>query len=330
MSDSHKTPGPAAKRRRVEQATATLRKPFRSPMINRPRQQPSAGTRANYDDGFGPSSPVGVAAATTAAEENTPVKRPAQPPPPKLSATTPNSNNYRRVLLQQKAGTRPSPKSGGDGGTSSRNNKFPNRRKPLRGLTKNTTDNNVTYGGDGDEDDDDPLTQLRKSQRVTTARMRDMKLQLNMIREARRIEQQQQRSSSPTKQINADLRDLIEKWKLASRQAADDLFELIKGRVDGMGGAKAWRETRKRQRGYSYDDNNDNARRKGEGGGECDERGENEREQDEEQQRQLEGEEVEEQDKGEEMGFTMLMMLKSLNIEPDVLGWDPLEDKWWE
>jgi hypothetical protein len=26
--------------------------------------------------------------------------------------------------------------------------------------------------------------------------------------------------------------------------------------------------------------------------------------------------------------FTMLMMLKSLNIDPHVLGYDPVEDKW--
>lgn len=26
--------------------------------------------------------------------------------------------------------------------------------------------------------------------------------------------------------------------------------------------------------------------------------------------------------------FTMMMMLKSLNIEPEVLGYDPVEDKW--
>jgi hypothetical protein len=36
--------------------------------------------------------------------------------------------------------------------------------------------------------------------------------------------------------------------KRASRLAAEELFGLIKGRVDGMGGAKAWRESRKRQR----------------------------------------------------------------------------------
>jgi hypothetical protein len=35
--------------------------------------------------------------------------------------------------------------------------------------------------------------------------------------------------------------------KAASRVAADELFELIRGRVEGMGGARAWRESRRRQ-----------------------------------------------------------------------------------
>jgi hypothetical protein len=49
--------------------------------------------------------------------------------------------------------------------------------------------------------------------------------------------------------VDAELRELVGKWRTASRLAAEDLFGLIKDRVAGMGGAKAWRESRKRQRG---------------------------------------------------------------------------------
>ncbi|KAL2156920.1 hypothetical protein VTH06DRAFT_2320 [Thermothelomyces fergusii] len=42
-----------------------------------------------------------------------------------------------------------------------------------------------------------------------------------------------------------------------------------------------------------------------------------------------EGEEEEEvKEEDAESEFTMAVMLKSLNIEPDVLGYDPIEDKW--
>ncbi|KAK3905813.1 hypothetical protein C8A05DRAFT_30370 [Staphylotrichum tortipilum] len=58
------------------------------------------------------------------------------------------------------------------------------------------------------------------------------------------------------------------------------------------------------------------------GGG--DEKDESEREKGEEEDHV--GEEKEEEI--EELEFTMLMMLKSLNIDPDVLGYDAVEERW--
>lgn len=47
--------------------------------------------------------------------------------------------------------------------------------------------------------------------------------------------------------VGAELRELTAKWRAASRLAAEELYELIKGRVESMGGAKAWRESRRWQ-----------------------------------------------------------------------------------
>ena len=106
--------------------------------------------------------------------------------------------------------------------------------------------------------------------------------------------------------------------------AAEELFELVKGRVESMGGGEAWRRSRRRN---GYDDHE-----VGEGRGlkrmrdiddEEHEEGEGEVEGDEEG-REGQGKEGE----GDEEGFTMLMMLRSLNIEPELLGWDEGEEKW--
>lgn len=49
-------------------------------------------------------------------------------------------------------------------------------------------------------------------------------------------------SSSSSSSSNHDLESLILKWKLASREAAEEVFNGAKDRVNGMGGVGAWRE----------------------------------------------------------------------------------------
>lgn len=71
-----------------------------------------------------------------------------------------------------------------------------------------------------------------------------------------------------------ELKELVGKWKGASRAAAEELFGLIKGRVEGMGGGRAWRESRRWQReGGGWDDFEEGRKREGDGDGE---EGENE------------------------------------------------------
>ncbi|KAM7191799.1 hypothetical protein V8F20_009162 [Naviculisporaceae sp. PSN 640] len=152
------------------------------------------------------------------------------------------------------------------------------------------------------------------------AHMSEIRKQLDIARQARRIQE---------KGSIQELEALIEKWKGASRQAAEDLFELIKQRVDSMGGGKAWRDSRRRQQqGWSgFGDDEDYKRQmKNKRDGDYDEYGEG-TEGDEEHEDDGEDDEGNNEEE-EDMGFTMAMMLQSLNIEPEVLGWDPGEEKW--
>lgn len=149
----------------------------------------------------------------------------------------------------------------------------------------------------------------------------EIQKELDLIRQARRIEDASRRKR-PGEKIDAELKELITKWKAASRLAAEELFELVKGRVESMGGGEAWRRSR---RGNAYDDHDD-----GEGRGvkrvrdSEDEEHEAKEGEGDEEGREGQGKEGE----GNEEGFTMLMMLRSLNIEPEVLGWDEGEEKW--
>ncbi|GAB1310535.1 Swi5-dependent recombination DNA repair protein 1 [Madurella fahalii] len=332
---SFQTPGgPAAKRRRVEAANATLRKPFRSPLISR-RQQ----SQVQSSPGFSPekiqNSPNGggVASRASAAASAAGVRTPATPahaggprpePSAAVAASSPLANSNR-----------PNPSLGAVDTGGARNVVLARRHRLTVGDSKPSSPDGSPDGdrdGDGVRDGDannDPsllLQRIDASQREMQAHTRAMQKQLELVRQARRIEQQQQQqqqqrdstSSSRAKRGaggTADLTELVGKWKEASRLAAEELFELIKSRVEGMGGARAWRESRKRQLWFGgFAD--------GDGDGEAGE--------------VREGEECDEGDEGrndeeggeEQVGFTMLMMLKSLNIEPDVLGYDPVEDKW--
>jgi hypothetical protein len=104
---------------------------------------------------------------------------------------------------------------------------------------------------------------------------------MELVRQAARIQ-------SGKESTNEELEQLVQKWKGACRIAAEELFELIRGRVDSMGGGAAWRETRTRNAWFEEETAQERMRR--EAGGE----GADERE-------ELEGlEEIDESDDGTE------------------------------
>jgi Swi5-dependent recombination DNA repair protein 1 len=202
-----------------------------------------------------------------------------------------------------------------------------------------------------------------KARSDTAAKMREMEADLEVVRQAARIERRSE-AKRPGEDIDAELRELTERWRLASRQAAEDVYDLIRARVEGMGGAKAWRESMKRQQEFFRGMNDaeeaearEKSKRKREenyeqgcyeedDGCDVDQLRDAERDEDEDGKGSRDhGDSGEESVRSScmhlhpshwlrtffantEQGFTMLMMLKSLNIDPDILGYDPAEDKW--
>jgi hypothetical protein len=87
-----------------------------------------------------------------------------------------------------------------------------------------------------------------------------MEAELEVVEQAVRI-QRESRAKRPGEEIDAELKELVGKWKGASRMAAEELFELIKGRVERMGGTKGMSG---RREGYYRGGNDEERRRDGE------------------------------------------------------------------
>ncbi|KAJ4417702.1 ERAD-associated protein [Neurospora sp. IMI 360204] len=372
---SHATPGPASKRRRVELANATLRRPFRSPMINRAtsgdKSTPTAtrqGKTTQVRAAVGSSGAADVGGGEEEEEDDDDDEETGF-----SSVRTSAARKTSKSSLHRSSGAGPS-------ASTQRNAKPPllglnNKEEQQKGpratsginrrrssiWSGSTADSNITssrppvgqshtkrtvLGEAAPDGNDDILAGLQKSHREAKAHLSAMQKQLDLIRQAKRIEMasrktvkegsKEQRRQDATV-IDAELKELVQKWKLASRQAAEELFELIKGRVAGMGGAKAWRETRRRQvEGFhsAWDDEGQKGKKRK---GDADER------------------EIEDSDVSDDGGLddgdgqfsqgagnnddgegsaeddsedSVRLLWQSLNIEPDVLGYDPNEDKW--
>ena len=124
---------------------------------------------------------------------------------------------------------------------------------------------------------------------------------------------------------------MIKKWKGASKEAAEEVFRGVRDRVNRMGGVKAWREAERRKRegfggtyGWAEEDKKGGEDGEGEDDGEGADSEEvgSEREEEEGRARGWE-DEIE-----EEGGFTMDMMLQSLNIELEAVGFDKEAQRW--
>ncbi|VBB72346.1 Putative protein of unknown function [Podospora comata] len=204
MASSQNTPNiPSAKRRRVDAANATLKKPFRSPMIN--RQSPST-TASNATPTQ--ASPSLSRPPTSSSIPATP-SRPGNPSPLRLGT---NSAAARRPLLLQKS--------------------FKSVSTPLPFKQRQRDTARSTNEGD------ELLQRIQRSHRELDAQMKKVEKELERVRQAKRIEEASRRKR-PGEEVDAELSELIGKWKGASRLAAEELFEVVKGRVDGMGGGGA-------------------------------------------------------------------------------------------
>lgn len=128
-----------------------------------------------------------------------------------------------------------------------------------------------------------------------------------------------------------DLVALIEKWRTASRAAAEELFGITRDRVNRMGGVGAWQEREKeaKQRQMKWDQEEIEAERV-----RVREARENGEIPQEEYDRfaEMEGDrEIEEEKetfKNTDDSFTMDMMLKTLNIDLQLIGYNKEAQRW--
>ncbi|TKW59500.1 hypothetical protein CTA1_4141 [Colletotrichum tanaceti] len=297
---------PAAKRRRVDVANETLRKPFKSPMVRdreagpdttaedgaapSPPPKPNWETRADSDSDSGPGP--GSTTAASVATRTRAVGLQAVTPSKQMGA--PSRRPFSVPRLQLHPGASPSPTRGGLHGTGS-----------------------VAKGG----------ASMPGSSKVT----REAEGREEIIRQAGRIR------GAGEGETDEELVRLIEKWRAAGRMAAEEVFEGSRERVEGMGGLKGMRKAQ-REDGVRFakrmreEEEHGEERRRGrvDADGDIEEEGEGEGE-GEQSPRELRvnddgGEVCEDDEEAEE--FTMGTMLRSMNIDFDIIGYDA-DAGWW-
>lgn len=198
---------PAAKRRRVDAANATLRKPFHSPLL---RRQPDAGesstprstskapesnsAKRSFEEVYSPSSPSVAKQPQTVRPTRPPGNlRRGRPASPLKAVVTPTAPQATRRKISGPADSKAQPA------------------------------------------DDNPFLALARAHRTAgrDAIVRDIDRRLDTARQAGEIEAASERSR-PGEAVDQELRDLVAKWRGAGRVAAEELFETVKDRVDKL------------------------------------------------------------------------------------------------
>lgn len=187
---------PAAnKRRRVDAANVTLRKPFHSPVLRRPEDNTSGPsktpkqTRPSIDgDAFSPRSPS--IAPTSRALHAPRHTRPASP----LKFKTP----IQRSGVKRKA----------------------------------TAPVSTVNDDDGDDHPGAAILALVRDHRHINQDgvLKDLERKVDLVRQARAIEEASEKER-PGQPVDQELRDLVSKWKAATRTAAEEVFVVVRERV---------------------------------------------------------------------------------------------------
>ncbi|KAH2879089.1 hypothetical protein KXV31_004497 [Aspergillus fumigatus] len=276
------------KRRRVEGAASTLSKPFKSPL-----RKPVQGT-VGKEKAFNNSS------IKTEAAGQEPQDADGKDAQEHLIPRTSISSKLTSLTSSSPASPVPSLQN--------------RKRKPGTNQITPSKKNILA---------DPVISALQKEERALQSRLSALRSELDTVQQALRIE-----SSSK----DAELEALILKWKTVSQEAAEEVFEGARERVSRMGGMKAWRERMQR----------DSARREQEemnlwyGNAEAEgpEINEEELEQrkaellDEVEMPRKEQEVVSEREIAEDEEFTMDIMLKMLNIDLKMIGYDKSTQQW--
>ncbi|RMY16684.1 hypothetical protein D0868_00190, partial [Hortaea werneckii] len=294
----------SVKRRKFNDANKTLKKPFVSPLRNAHAQRPPLKEKEDHKPGNAPYTPSTLAHTVRAANGNG---------SPMVTSTASNSNP-----------TTPAPLT---------------KPQSLHKRTGFTTSSRRT----------DPA-ELAAQKALTS-----LELQIRSLRTD--IDTLNQSNQISTSNTDAELEQLTEKWRLASQQASEELFGHVKERVCRMGGVAAWRESEKQkfERSHGMGAFAPEPEESDDPDCEFDSQGEELPEKEQEfrkaEKRRVKQEALdaadlpsamEQQMGGSEGGkkmvwqeevkdddsFTMDMMLRSLNIELDVIGYDKSAQRW--
>lgn len=196
---------------------------------------------------------------------------------------------------------------------------------------------------------DPEIASLLKVQRELEKELRGVKESVDEAEQAKKIEEESRRKwerdvergdqeGEWDGEVDGELVILCEKWKGASRLAAEELFGRVRDRVNRMGGPRAWKEMQKKQQEFQNEwqqgeqnSNNDS--------GEEDNEGEVEKrdlyaeydidpETENEKSQRAKGAADTGERPGEEDEFTMAMMLRTLNVDLDIIGYDRDQQRW--
>ncbi|KAJ5789087.1 uncharacterized protein N7518_006098 [Penicillium psychrosexuale] len=156
------------------------------------------------------------------------------------------------------------------------------------------------------------ILELQKQHREIQSKVDALITKLEAANQAHNLETNPRYIEIPT---------LITKWRLASQDAADEVFVGAKERFDGMGGMAAWKERSKRDttRWEEFDGENREREHVDEDEGDADNYGA-----EDSSGRPPKNDEEESQDQE----FTMEFMLKSLHVEPKLIGYDTKAQRW--
>ncbi|KAJ4375552.1 hypothetical protein N0V86_007085 [Didymella sp. IMI 355093] len=267
---------PQAKRRRLNDATNTLKKPFKSPF--RTPLRPNIGSDPPSSDPPDVSTPARSALYPTL--DTVPEIPTSAPVPPKAVAITPAppQPRFTKPLAARTSLATPSRSA-------------PKKTPSKPSLTRE-------------------LMQLRNEIQILT-----------------------QAEALATSAKDDDLQVLIDRWRTASRAAAEELFGSTRDRVNRMGGVGAWieREKEAKERTMKWDLEEKEAERE-----RMEEAKENGEVDDEVYDRYAEmadeqGENEEEDNvpkAADDDSFTMDMMLKTLNIDLKLIGYNKEAQRW--
>ncbi|OBT65520.1 hypothetical protein VE03_04955 [Pseudogymnoascus sp. 23342-1-I1] len=175
------------------------------------------------------------------------------------------------------------------------------------------------------------IAALVKAQRQLKNKLHSLSEELHLCEQARKIEHAPLEAGSGGGEVDGELLRLTERWKAASRQAAEELFGSAKDKINRMGGPQAWKEMQEKQQEFQNEFNAGFGQdREGEMDGD-DGRSDTDRGAEIELETQNEIEARGGNDASEDSNdneFTMSMMLRSLNIELEVIGYSKEYQMW--